>query len=608
MKRIFRFAVAALAIVIGIGAQAQTFKANNLDVMGAATIPGLQYSQGSTGAITQTVQQKLRQTVNVLDFGAKGDGTTDDYPAFQAAKNAVPWGGTVIVPQPSNGQSYNLSANPDTGSKVVNWQFDAGVKFKGAGIGNASTGSGTFTSTITNPWLVTSGPYYKNWLGALRSPLGGASLGWTWECGQDDGTGYPLTFTGTLTNGQSKISNVSSTSNLYPGLRLIATFGGIPVTGFPNVPTDQVGAVRILSVNSDGTITFFRDYVDGNQTPYIYTGSTTAGVTFQVPYRNWQACQYVGANTGTSSSPDMSMELVNYVMNIQGASGNMVEYDLNFNAPLLLPGAIPRAIFITGGGQNYTAGVGVDIQRGKGTWMTGVSVRNAQTGFMSYASQDMYFGQQSSSTDTSGNFLMLRDYAGNSLASVTKVGDATFHNLVLDQPAQNFRSIFWRSAGSNRWEFVVDNGADTGGNANENLCVNRYSDAGALIDCTLAIIRSSGQVQMKHGAAVTGDVSASGNVTVTGNVTANNGAMPAYTADGSTIAHAHVVSGAAGLSGGSVTVNFSGAAAFTSASSYVCTANNTSTTGAVRVNQTSGTSVTFSGNGSDGIAYNCIGG
>jgi len=60
------------------------------------------YTQGSTGSVTTTVQSKLREIVSVKDFGAVGDGVTDDTTAFQSAVNSLSSvGGTVFVPSGS---------------------------------------------------------------------------------------------------------------------------------------------------------------------------------------------------------------------------------------------------------------------------------------------------------------------------------------------------------------------------------------------------------------------------------------------------------------------------------------------------------------------------
>jgi hypothetical protein len=84
--------------------------ANQSDItLGDALIGFKQtYSLGiMPGAVGKTLNNKLQDLVSVKDFGAKGDGTTDDTSAIQAAINlACTYGGNVYLPS----GTYKISA------------------------------------------------------------------------------------------------------------------------------------------------------------------------------------------------------------------------------------------------------------------------------------------------------------------------------------------------------------------------------------------------------------------------------------------------------------------------------------------------------------------
>jgi hypothetical protein len=77
-----------------------TFISNTSTTSSVQNAAGVAYTPAGTGAVATNVQTKLRESVSVKDFGAVGDGTTDDTAAIQAA----------ITAAQINGQSVYLPA------------------------------------------------------------------------------------------------------------------------------------------------------------------------------------------------------------------------------------------------------------------------------------------------------------------------------------------------------------------------------------------------------------------------------------------------------------------------------------------------------------------
>lgn len=95
----------------------------DLSESGGSALVG--FLQSGTGAVATTVQAKLRETVSVKDFGAVGNGTTDDTTAIQTAINsgakAVYFpAGTYIVTELTLASNRRLYGD-GYGNSVLSW-------------------------------------------------------------------------------------------------------------------------------------------------------------------------------------------------------------------------------------------------------------------------------------------------------------------------------------------------------------------------------------------------------------------------------------------------------------------------------------------------------
>jgi hypothetical protein len=143
--------------------QIGTIPLSELDANFAAleSTTNINYTAPFTNAVQETLTAKLAQTVSVKDFGAKGDGTTDDTTAIQNAINAVCptlpsslGAGSVYFP-PGN---YLITSTLNcTNSRVTGTLSRDGLMMYGDGIGSniiGQTGTGyAIIETTGSQWL-----------------------------------------------------------------------------------------------------------------------------------------------------------------------------------------------------------------------------------------------------------------------------------------------------------------------------------------------------------------------------------------------------------------------------------------------------------------------
>ncbi len=122
----------------------------------------LQFMQSGAGAVTRLAQSKMRDIVSVKDFGAVGDGVSDDTAAIQAALNA---NSNVCIPLGSYGVSSQITV-PSGRSLTVQGEL--------VFLGNPSTPTTLFNvvgsdTAINFTNSVIDGLGFPNWVGVVSA-------------------------------------------------------------------------------------------------------------------------------------------------------------------------------------------------------------------------------------------------------------------------------------------------------------------------------------------------------------------------------------------------------------------------------------------------------
>lgn len=130
------------------------------------------FTQTGTGAVSRTVTNKFQDYVNIRDFGAKGDGSTDDTTAIQ---NALNTGKDVYVPYTSS--FYKTTSRVDLLSNQT--MFGSGVHsyIKCTGVTTSTIRMSNITNShIKDMRIAYDGTYSSGTTGAAVLIRGGAAF------------------------------------------------------------------------------------------------------------------------------------------------------------------------------------------------------------------------------------------------------------------------------------------------------------------------------------------------------------------------------------------------------------------------------------------------
>jgi hypothetical protein len=131
-----------------LNSQIEVMIATTLTDVGTAPAAAVTYNQGGVGAVNTTVEAKLQETVSVKDFGAVGDGVTNDTAALQAAAaHARLVSGPLYAP--AGFEFYITGAVDFTGIDFINFESNIIVD---TNISEIPVVIGGFAESNTQSW------------------------------------------------------------------------------------------------------------------------------------------------------------------------------------------------------------------------------------------------------------------------------------------------------------------------------------------------------------------------------------------------------------------------------------------------------------------------
>lgn len=414
---------------------------------------------------------KLHGVVNVKDpaYGAKGDNSTDDTTAIQAAINALPSTGGIVIFPPGDyciSSSLNLGNGDASTDSTVN-----AIALVGAGSG---TGSG-FTS------LFPTGATRLKWIGS-------------------SGTGPMVQIAGPCRNMRVEDIQLDGNDLASIGLSVIhcafGTFRRVNVRKWRSIAFQFTTRSGVPASVAHGNADLVIDNC-GCAGPSVGTASavlldsgyaTSGSVTYDTTRAVFTSGSYIwGGDTGS------------YGFKFHGADNNCL-IDLVIIRSSLSTNSSDAILFTQWTGDTTfpkeNAFVNVIISGGT------IGGTSGTTGnlFIPLPTDDLSGGV----TPTLGAYLYGITYRGQFVGPAgtgtpwrLDSADSASNMLWLNRAAGNARYIGWTTALSKRWEMGANSTTESGANAGSNFNINRYDDSAVLLGTAIQIVRADGTAKFE---------------------------------------------------------------------------------------------------------------